>query len=206
MNPVLPTKETSFNQAQLDEIKALIKAELEKSADVKVWKYKELEVDKETNETKVKVSYSKAKLPVKKHTTDTGFDVYVCFDDTTLAASEAQGKKEPDPIILYPGKTLRIPTGVCVRIPEGYEIQCRPRSGCSADGCAAILGSVDQDYTGHIQILACNTSNEHYEIHHGDRIAQLVVAKRCNATMSWGEGEGPEKTERGANGFGSSGK
>ena len=50
MNPVLP-KETSFNQTQLDEIKALIKAELEKSADVKVWKYKELEVDKETNDS-----------------------------------------------------------------------------------------------------------------------------------------------------------
>lgn len=186
-----------MNVSDVELVKKLARIEIERAftANIKVWKFKE----------DSGVTYSEAILPEKKHPGDSGYDLYTCFDDVTIADAKAHGKKEPDPIVLYPGQTLLIPTGICQEIPEGFELQVRPRSGCSKDGCVAILGTVDESFSKHLRVIACNTGNEPYEIHHHDRLAQVVVAKVCPSTITWGEGEGPRDKNRGE-GFGSSGK
>jgi dUTP pyrophosphatase len=80
---------------------------------------------------------------------------------------------------LPPSERVLIPTGLSLRIPEGYEIQVRPRSGLALKNGLTVLnapGTIDSDYQGEIKILLINLGHEPVKIHHGDRIAQLVVA------------------------------
>ena len=100
-----------------------------------------------------------------------------------------------------------IPTGIFIEIPQGYEVQVRPRSGlASKQGitCLNTPGTIDADYRGEIKIILINLSGQEQVIQHGDRIAQLVVQKVEQAI--WKPVEELEVTHRNAGGFGHTGK
>lgn len=100
-----------------------------------------------------------------------------------------------------------IPTGLHLEIPEGYELQVRPRSGLALKSGITVLnapGTIDADYRGEIGVILFNTTNEDFHIEVGDRIAQAVLTK--HETIEWEETQNLNETERGAGGFGHSGK
>lgn len=100
-----------------------------------------------------------------------------------------------------------IPTGLKVSIPEGYEIQVRPRSGMALKHGITMLntpGTIDSDYRGDIGLIVANLSNEEYTIQPNERLGQLVLNKI--EQIEWEEVETLDTTERGAGGFGSTGK
>ena len=110
------------------------------------------------------------------------------------------------PVILKPMERAMIPTGLFIELPVGYEAQVRPRSGLAAKHGITVLntpGTIDADYRGEIKVILINLSSEAFEIQHGERIAQMVIAK--HETVQWEEVEVLSDTERGAGGFGSSG-
>lgn len=112
-------------------------------------------------------------------------------------------------IVLSPLSTTIVKTGLFVKIPEGYEIQVRPRSGLSAKSSLRIAnspGTIDSDYLGEIGIIIDNISDiYHHSIKKGERIAQLVLKKV--EQIEWEEVEEfSETTERNTGGFGSTGK
>ena len=109
-------------------------------------------------------------------------------------------------IVIPVGKSSMIPTGLFFEIPEGYEIQVRPRSGLAAKNGITVLntpGTIDSDYRGELRVILINLGNEDFTIHNKDRIAQIIIAPVIQAvfvpTSSLSE------TERGAGGFGSTG-
>jgi len=111
-----------------------------------------------------------------------------------------------EPITLQPLERRLIPTGLRVAIPMGYEIQVRPRSGLAFKHGVTVLnspGTIDADYRGEIGVLLVNLSNEAFVVEHGERIAQLVVAKHEHIT--WEEVNELSETTRGSGGFGSTG-
>jgi dUTP pyrophosphatase len=110
-------------------------------------------------------------------------------------------------ITLHPGERKLIPTGLFMELPEGYEAQVRPRSGLALKHGITVLnspGTIDADYRGEIQVLLINHSQVDFIINHGERIAQMVIAK--HEQVKWIENEVLNNTERGAGGYGSSGK
>jgi dUTP pyrophosphatase len=110
-------------------------------------------------------------------------------------------------IMLHPGERKLIPTGLFMELPEGYEAQVRPRSGLALKHGITVLnspGTIDADYRGEIQVLLINHSQVDFIINHGERIAQMVIAK--HEQVKWIENEVLNNTERGAGGYGSSGK
>lgn len=110
------------------------------------------------------------------------------------------------PITLNPMERAMISTGLFIELPVGYEAQVRPRSGLAAKHGITVLntpGTIDADYRGEIKVILINLSTEPFEIQHGERIAQMVIAK--HETVQWEEVEVLSDTERGAGGFGSSG-
>lgn len=110
-------------------------------------------------------------------------------------------------ITLKPLERKLIKTGLFLEIPVGYEAQVRPRSGFALKNGVTVLntpGTIDADYRGEVGVILINLSQETVEIHSGDRIAQLVFAKVEQA--EWAEVETLSETERGAGGFGSTGK
>lgn len=111
------------------------------------------------------------------------------------------------PQTLQPLERTMVPTGLFVEIPQGYEIQVRPRSGLAVKQGITVLntpGTIDSDYRGEIKIILINLSQEEQVIHPGDRIAQMVLQKV--EMMKWQQAEQLEITERGAGGFGHTGK
>ncbi|MFC0775411.1 dUTP diphosphatase [Terrimonas alba] len=108
---------------------------------------------------------------------------------------------------LKPLERALIPTGLFMEIPVGHEVQIRPRSGMAIKHgitCLNTPGTIDADYRGEIKVILINLSNEDQVIHHGDRIAQMVVQKIEIATLK--PVEELEVTERNAGGFGHTGK
>lgn len=111
------------------------------------------------------------------------------------------------PIVLNPLERKLVPTGLFIELPEGYEAQMRPRSGLALKHGITLLntpGTIDADYRGEIGIILVNLSNEPFTISDGERICQMVVAS--HATVEWQPVEVLEDTERGAGGFGHTGK
>ena len=155
-------------------------------------------------------------FPTKAHPTDSGFDLY---------ASET--------VIIEPGKTKVVKTGIAIKLPPGYEAQVRPRSGVTSKTKLRVqLGTIDNEYTGEIRIIVDNARHEQcwddgetlyspfniredveadcghhvfgsYIIRKGDKLAQLVI-QPIPAVEAYEIHELPE-TERGKNGFGSTG-
>jgi dUTP pyrophosphatase len=108
-------------------------------------------------------------------------------------------------VVLQPGARALVPTGLTLAIPDGFEIQVRPRSGLALRHGVTIAnapGTIDSDYRGELGVLLINLGDQPFAVAHGDRIAQLVLApvSRC----VWVEGQ-PGDTARGAGGFGSTG-
>lgn len=114
------------------------------------------------------------------------------------------------PVILMPGQRQLIPTGLFLELPDDCEAQVRPRSGLAMKHGITVLntpGTIDADYRGEVKVLLINLSDEPFEIQNGERIAQMVVSRFQQ--ISWEEVDDVEmlsKTERGAGGFGHSGK
>ncbi len=110
-------------------------------------------------------------------------------------------------VTLAPLGRAMIPTGLYVELPEGYEMQVRPRSGLAAKHGITVLnspGTIDADYRGEIRIILVNLSSEAFTIEPGERIAQLVVAR--HEQVEWDPVEELGTTERGTGGFGSTGR
>jgi len=111
------------------------------------------------------------------------------------------------PIVLKPLERTIIKTGLFMALPVGYEAQVRPRSGLAAKHGITVLnapGTIDADYRGEIGVILVNISNEEFVIQDGERIAQMLIAKHERA--SWVEVEELDETQRGAGGFGSTGR
>lgn len=110
-------------------------------------------------------------------------------------------------VTLAPLGRAMIPTGLYVELPDGYEMQVRPRSGLAAKHGITVLnspGTIDADYRGEIRIILVNLSGEAFTIEPGERIAQLVVAR--HEQVEWEPVEELGTTERGTGGFGSTGR
>ncbi len=112
-----------------------------------------------------------------------------------------------EPITLQPLQRTLVPTGLFMALPAGFEAQVRPRSGLAAKHGITVLntpGTIDADYRGEIKVILVNLSNEPFEIVPGERIAQMVIAR--HEQVEWEQVEQLDATERGAGGFGSTGK
>ncbi|MFH0992549.1 MAG: dUTP diphosphatase [bacterium] len=110
-------------------------------------------------------------------------------------------------IIIQPNETKLIPTGYRIELPEGFEAQVRPRSGLAIKHGIGILnspGTIDSDYRGEIKVILTNFSSQPFHLKHGDRIAQMVVHRYERVT--WDEVTQIAETDRGAGGFGHTGK
>lgn len=140
---------------------------------------------------KFKALHPDFRLPEQAHTADAGFDVRYLGSDF---------------VFLKPGERKLLPTGCSVEIPEGYEIQVRPRSGLALKQGLTVLntpGTIDAHYRGPCGVILLNTSDEVRVIESGDRIAQFVVNKLPTVTLELVEEL--TNTERGSDGFGSTG-
>ena len=134
-----------------------------------------------------------AGLPLPSYATKDAAGADVC------AALEAE-------LVLRPGARAAVPTGLCVEIPQGYEMQVRPRSGLALRDGVGLLnspGTIDADYRGEIKIILVNHGNQDVLVRRGDRIAQLVLAPVVTGIFEDAETLAP--TERGEAGFGSTG-
>ena len=128
-----------------------------------------------------------ATLPTRAHEHDAGLDLY---------ASET--------VMIYKDMTRKVPTGIAVDIPPGYEGTIRPRSGKTAKTPLRVqLGTIDSGYTGEIQVICdCYNSEPFYRVEQGEKIAQLVIQKVELPTLEIVD-QFHTQSERGSNGFGS---
>ena len=127
--------------------------------------------------------------------------------ETVSAAGLDVRANTTESIVLEPLQRALVPTGLYVEISDGYEIQVRPRSGLAAKHGISIAnapGTIDPDYRGEIKVILVNLSNEPFELKPGERIAQLVVAQFTR--IEWESVSELSETERGAGGFGSTGR
>jgi dUTP pyrophosphatase len=111
------------------------------------------------------------------------------------------------PITLKPLERSLVPTGLYIQLPEGYEAQIRPRSGLAIKHGISIVnapGTIDADYRGEIGVILVNLSNQDFTVHDGERICQMVIAQ--HARVEWEPVDALDETERGAGGFGHTGK
>lgn len=111
------------------------------------------------------------------------------------------------PVLLKPMERKLIPTGLYIELPVGFEAQIRPRSGLAIKKGVTVLntpGTIDADYRGEICVILINLSNEEFLIEDGERICQMVIASHEQA--EWNAVEVLNETQRGAGGFGHTGK
>ncbi|MCR9193952.1 MAG: dUTP diphosphatase [Hyphomonas sp.] len=114
---------------------------------------------------------------------------------------------ESEPMVLTPGTRMMVPTGLSVAIPQGYEIQMRPRSGLAAKHgitCLNTPGTIDSDYRGELKVILINHGQDAFTIARGERIGQMVLAPVTR--IVWEQVATLDETERGAGGFGSTGR
>ena len=138
------------------------------------------------------VNHSKHALPEYQTPLSAGLDIRANLDES---------------VTLRPLERAMIPTGLFVELPEGCEMQIRPRSGLAAKHGITVLnspGTIDADYRGEIKVILVNLSNETFTLESGERIAQMIVASY--EQIEWLPVEELGATARGAGGFGSTGK
>lgn len=117
-----------------------------------------------------------------------GMDVYAAVDRET---------------VIHPGKREKIPAGIAIELPPGYEAQIRPRSGMAIRSGITLVnapGTIDADYRGQISVILINHGDRPFPVKRGDRIAQMIVQRVCR--VSWLECDGLGATIRGVGGFG----
>ena len=139
---------------------------------------------------KIKRIHPQAQIPEYKTEHSAGADIYACLENDLLV--------KPMEIVL-------IPTGLVMEIPQGFEVQIRPRSGLAVKGISIpnAPGTIDSDYRGEVKIILINLSREDFTFRHHDRIAQMVLAKTERADFL--ETHELSDTARGEGGFGSTG-
>lgn len=141
---------------------------------------------------KVKVvNKSNHRLPEYAHIGDAGMDLKANISE---------------PIVIKPGERQLIPTGLHTLLPDGCELQIRPRSGLALKygiTCANAIGTVDKNFTGEIGVILINLGQNNFVVNPGDRIAQAVLNKV--EKIEWDEVSTLDNTDRGENGFGSTG-
>ena len=140
----------------------------------------------------VKKLNSKAQLPKYKTSGSSGMDLMALIEN---------------PIKIKPQESALIATGISIAIPEGTEVQIRPRSGLAAKFSISVLntpGTIDSDYRGEIKIILFNHGKEDFTINNNDRVAQMVLMPILKAEFE--EVEDLPETLRGSEGFGSTGK
>ena len=138
------------------------------------------------------INHSGHPLPAYATSLSAGLDLRACL---------------PGPLVLEPLQRVLVPTGLHIELPPGTEAQVRPRSGLALKYGVTVLnspGTVDADYRGEIKVLLINLSAEPFTVTDGERIAQLIVAR--HETIVWQPSETLDQTERGAGGYGSTGR
>ena len=126
---------------------------------------------------------------------------------TALSAGMDIRANLTEPVVLKPLERKLIPTGLYIALPEGYEAQMRPRSGLALKHGITLLntpGTIDADYRGEIGVILVNLSSEPFTVNDGERICQMVIATYNQ--VSWKPVEMLDDTQRGAGGFGHTGK
>lgn len=126
---------------------------------------------------------------------------------TALSAGMDLRANLDQPVTLAPLERRLIPTGLYIALPPGYEAQVRPRSGLALKHGIGVLnspGTIDADYRGEIGVILINLSAEPFTIQDGERIAQMVIAQ--HERVEWTTVESLDRTERGAGGFGHTGR
>lgn len=111
-----------------------------------------------------------------------------------------------EPITVQPMQRVLVPTGLRVQLPQGYEMQIRPRSGMALKHGITLAntpGTIDSDYRGEIGIIVINLSDQPYVINDGDRICQMVIKQYSH--VEWEEVDSIDETVRGEGGFGHTG-
>lgn len=111
------------------------------------------------------------------------------------------------PLTILPGASALVPTGIALAIPEGYEVQIRPRSGLALKNCITVLntpGTIDADYRGEIQVILINHGKTPFVVEPGSRIAQMVLARVYQAEFL--QVASLAETQRGSGGFGHTGQ
>ena len=129
------------------------------------------------------------------------------YETPGAAGADLRANLAGGPITLHPGARALVPTGLHMEIPPGYEVQIRPRSGLALKHGIALVngpGTIDSDYRGPVGVLLLNTGASPFEVCHGMRIAQMVVAPVLQARFS--VVDALEDTPRGTGGFGSTGE
>ena len=140
----------------------------------------------------VKKLSSKVQLPKYKTDGSSGMDLMALIEQ---------------PIKIKPQESVLIPTGITIAIPEDTEVQIRPRSGLAVKSNVSVLntpGTIDSDYRGEIKIILFNHGKEEFTVNNNDRVAQMVLMPILKAEFE--EVENLQKTLRGSEGFGSTGK
>ncbi len=126
---------------------------------------------------------------------------------TALSAGLDLRANIDEPIVLKPLQRVLVPTGLFIQLPEGYEAQIRPRSGLAFKHGLTIPnspGTIDADYRGEIKVILMNLSDTDFVIQDGERVCQMVVAQYTQ--VKWDSVESLEDSERGAGGFGHTGR
>ncbi len=141
---------------------------------------------------KVKIiNKSGMELPAYATPSAAGMDVRACLGS---------------PRVIQPGERVLIPTGLYVQLPQGYEMQIRPRSGLALKHGITLAnspGTVDADYRGEIGVIVINLSKEPFVVNHGERICQMVITSYTH--VEWEEVDRIDKTVRGDGAFGHTG-
>lgn len=112
-----------------------------------------------------------------------------------------------EPVVLAPGQRTLVPTGIYLELPAGYEAQVRPRSGLALKHGITVLnapGTIDADYRGEVGVILINLGQTDFTVEDGERVAQLLLAPYVQ--VQWAVAEQLGETDRGAGGFGSTGK
>lgn len=126
---------------------------------------------------------------------------------TELSAGMDLKANITEPVTIESLERAIVPTGLFIELPEGYEAQVRPRSGLAAKFGVTVAnapGTIDADYRGEVKVILVNLSKEKFVVNPGERIAQMVIAKY--EKIQWQEVDQLGETERGAGGFGSTGR
>ena len=126
---------------------------------------------------------------------------------TELSAGMDLKANITEPVTIDSLERAIVPTGLFIELPEGYEAQVRPRSGLAAKFGITVAnapGTIDADYRGEVKVILVNLSKEKFVVNPGERIAQMVIAKY--EKIEWQQVEQLGETERGAGGFGSTGR
>jgi dUTP pyrophosphatase len=138
--------------------------------------------------------HPRAELPVYMTAGAAGMDLHAVIADGEVMR-------------IAPGERVLVGTGLAIALPEGHEAQVRPRSGLAYKHGVTVLnspGTIDCDYRGEVKVLLINHGREAFELRHGERIAQMIIAPVTRA--EWTEVSSLEDTARGAGGYGSTGR